>query len=153
VKRFASLADFAAAPGGPLGTSGWHELNQSLIDRFADVTEDRQWIHTDPASAAAGPYGATVAHGFLMLSLFPVFLSEIFIITDSDLMVNRRVDNVRFRNPVLAGESVRGTAALRSARVRPKGFYEATLAVDVSSDARPEPVCSADLTVLLSQKR
>lgn len=128
--RVYTVEEFAALPEGLLlGHSSWHEVPQSRIDLFAEVTGDHQWIHTDPAAAAAGPFGTTVAHGFLTLSLLPLLTSEVYDVSGVSAAVNHRVDKVRFRSPVPAGARVRARVVLLSVRPRPQGFTEAVIRV------------------------
>jgi acyl dehydratase len=149
-RRFTAVEEFAEQVGRPLGHSGWHTLDQPLIDRFADVTADRQWIHVDAELAAHGPYGGRVAHGFLTLSLFPMLLAEVFQIDGFGLMINKGVDRVRFHAPVPAGDRVRAKVILMAARPRPKGYWEASLAVTVERACGDAPACVAEMVVLLA---
>ncbi len=149
-RRFTGVEEFAEQVGHPLGHSAWHTVDQALIDRFADVTADRQWIHVDAELAAGGPYGQRVAHGFLTLSLFPMLLAEVFQIDGIELMINKCVDRVRFHSPVPAGDRVRAVVALMAARPRPKGFWEASLTVTVEHAGGDAPVCVAEIVVLLA---
>ncbi|MGC9667618.1 MaoC family dehydratase [Planosporangium sp. 12N6] len=95
-----------------LGVSDWLEVTQARIDGFAEVTEDRQWIHADPVKAAEGPYGATVAHGYLTLSLIPVLGGKIFRVDGLRMAINYGVNKVRFPQPVTAGSRIRAVATL-----------------------------------------
>ena len=124
MRRFATLADFAAASGEHLGYSAWREVTQQQVDMFADVTGDRQWIDTDPACAAAGPFGATIAHGYLTLALVTVFISEIFRIDDLTMGINIGLNRVRFPAPVTVGSRVRGGAQLISLKPSPAGTLD-----------------------------
>jgi acyl dehydratase len=149
MRTFADPEALAGAAGTTLGASEWHLLDQPTIDRFADVTLDHQWIHTDPIRAAVGPYGSPVAHGFLTLSLLPALLGEIFHVSGVRVIVNRGVNRLRFQQPVRAGQRIRAVADLVSARRRPRGFWEAVLSVVVELED-DEPACVTELVWLLA---
>ena len=102
-----------------LGTSEWHTIDQAAIDMFAEATGDHQWIHVDAERAAAGPFGTTIAHGFLTLSLLPVLAGQTYEIRDRGMTINVGTDKVRFLSPVPVDSRVRGSATLVS--VEPKG--------------------------------
>lgn len=101
--------------GQEIGTSGWFEVTQEMIDGFADVTGDHQWIHTDPERAASGPFGTTIAHGYLTLSLLVPLLEGILTIENRTSSINYGLDKVRFPAPVPSGSRVRMTATLAEA--------------------------------------
>ncbi len=107
-----SYDEFAALKGQEIGTSQWLPVPQEMINRFADATLDHQWIHVDEARAAAGPYGRTIAHGYLTLSLLPYLWGEIIEVNNLKMMVNYGMDKMRFAQPVLSGERVRLVATL-----------------------------------------
>lgn len=107
--------DFYALVGEEIGTSGWFEVTQDVIDGFADVTGDHQWIHVDPERAASGPFGTTIAHGYLTLSLLVPLLEEVLIIENRSSSINYGLDKVRFPAPVPSGSRVRMTATLAEA--------------------------------------
>lgn len=107
-----TLEELAQAGERELGSSQWHTVDQRMIDAFAEATGDRQWIHVDPKRAAESPFGATVAHGYLTLSLLPMLLSEILHITDARAGINYGIDRLRFTAPVRAGSRVRLKARL-----------------------------------------
>ncbi|GDY33392.1 MaoC family dehydratase [Gandjariella thermophila] len=137
--------------GQHLGYSAWHEITQRQVDLFADATWDHQWIHVDPERAAEGPYGGTIAHGFLTISLAPALLSEIWQVTGVDLAVNQGLSELRFRNPVAVGARLRLGAELVSARPRPRDFLEAVirLTFDASLAEQRQRTAVANLVVLL----
>ena len=101
-----------------LGASEWLSIGQERVDRFADVTEDHQWIHIDREKAEKGPFGTTIAHGYLVLSLLPRLFAEVFEITNASMMVNYGLDKVRFIQPVAAAGEVRLRARLVSSTPR-----------------------------------
>ena len=110
--------DGAQAQDVDLGASDWLAIGQERVDAFADATEDHQWIHVDPEKAKKGPFGTTIAHGYLVLSLLPRLFAEIFEIIDASMMVNYGLDKVRFIQPVAADAEVRLAARLVSSTPR-----------------------------------
>ncbi len=107
-----SPADIYALAGQELGTSSWLDVSQDRIDGFAELTGDHQWIHTDPVRAASGPFGTTVAHGYLTLSLLVPMLEEIMVVQNRTLSINYGLDRVRFPAAVPSGSRMRMTATL-----------------------------------------
>lgn len=105
-------SDLSSLLGKDLGYTDWFEVTQERIDTFADATGDHQWIHTDPARAADGPFGATIAHGFLTLSLFIPLWVELLDVQGVETKVNYGLDKVRFVSPVPAGSRIRLTATI-----------------------------------------
>lgn len=138
-----ALADLA---GRELGPTSWLEVTQERIDAFASATGDPQWIHTDPARAAEGPFGTTIAHGFLTLSLCVPMLYEL-LPPSGRLVVNYGVNRVRFPAPVPAGSRVRGRFRVLSVEEAPRG-ERATIEAVVECDRKAKPVCVAELVVL-----
>ena len=114
-----ALSDLPKHLGKDLGESGWITVDQSRIDAFAETTENRQWIHVDRARAESGPFGGTIAHGYLTLSLVSRFLLELLVMPDAGSVVNCGLDRVCFPSPLAAGSRVRGRGEL--ADVRPVG--------------------------------
>lgn len=135
---FRSHAELVAAEGVHLGYSEWLEMTQERIDRFADATDDHQWIHTDPQRAASGPYGATIAHGYLTLSLVNRFLPELLRVEGAQMGVNYGCDRVRFPAPVKCGARIRASGELYSV-VERKGSSQIVVrvTVDIQSEDRP----------------
>jgi acyl dehydratase len=144
MKHFARLADLAALVGQPLADSDWIAVDQHHIDAFAEATEDRQWIHTDPVRAAAGPYGTTIAHGFMTLSLLPVMLASAMAIDDVRMGVNYGLNRVRFPAPVPAGSRVRARLKLLAFETLPDGA-QLTLEATIEREGGGKPVCVAEL--------
>lgn len=135
MKVYDGVTEFANAEGDVLGTSDWLEIEQARIDQFADATGDHQWIHVDPARAAEGPFGATIAHGFLTLSLLPPLLNQLYRVDNVRMAVNYGLDKVRFMAPVPVGSRIRLTARVLS--VTPldgavQATFESTFEVDGS---------------------
>jgi acyl dehydratase len=143
MRRFASLAEFAAAKGEHLGHSPWREVTQQQIDLFAEATGDHQWIHVDPERAADGPFGATIAHGYLTLSLVNAFMPEIFWIEGPKMGVNVGLNKVRFPAPVKVGSRVRGGAELVDLKNSPAGKLS-TVRVTVEIEGEKRPACVAE---------
>jgi len=137
--------------GRHLGHSEWHEITQHQINLFAEATWDHQWIHVDPERAASGPYGGTIAHGFLTISLTPALMAEIWCVEGIDMTVNRGLGEILLRAPVPVGARVRMGAELVETRPRPRGFLEVTfrLAFEGDTGADIRRVASATLTLLL----
>ena len=114
MKIYDGLADFATAEGDVLGASDWMEIDQRRIDQFAEATDDHQWIHVDTDRAANGPFGATIAHGFLTLSLLPPLLNSLYRVDNVAMAVNYGLEKVRFMTPVLVGSKIRANATILS---------------------------------------
>jgi acyl dehydratase len=140
---YQTLAELQDLVGSTLGTSDWQSIDQARIDQFAHVTGDDQWIHVDPVRAAAGPFGATVAHGHLTLSLVPVMVRTAFKISDVRMTVNYGLNRVRFPAPVPVGSRLRGHFKLLSFEAIPGG---AQVVVEVTSEreGHAKPVCVAE---------
>jgi acyl dehydratase len=132
--------------GVELGPTSWIDVPQARIDAFAEATNDPQWIHVDPERATGGPFGGTIAHGFLTLSLCVPMLYELFPPSGATL-VNYGVDRVRFPAPVPSGSRVRGRFVVRSVEGARNG-ERATIDARVECDAVEKPVCVAELVVL-----
>jgi acyl dehydratase len=124
--------------GTDLGTSPWFEIDQGRIDKFADATEDHQWIHVDATRAAEGQFGATIAHGYLVLSLIPALLHELLRFSPLKQALNYGVEKLRFTLPVLVGSRIRVAAQLVSAERRGDLYvYRVRCEVEVQGEARP----------------
>jgi acyl dehydratase len=143
VAVFEHLADLQPRVGETLGTSEWIEVDQRRIDLFADATGDHQWIHVDPVRAAAGPFGTTIAHGFLTLSLLPEMFAGAFAVADTRMGVNSGLNRVRFTAPVPVGSRLRGRFRLLAYEPIAGG---AQLAVEVTieREGADKPVCIAE---------
>ncbi len=141
---FATPKDLLAAVGKPLGASAWLEVTQARIDQFADATGDHQWIHVDPLRAKSGPFGRTIAHGYLTLSLVNAFLPEILEVRGISMGVNYGCDKVRFPAPVPVGSRIRGVGALVAAEEVKGGAVQATVRVTVEIEGSERPACVVD---------
>ena len=133
--------------GRELGRTDWREITQDQVNRFADATGDHQWIHTDPDRAAAGPFGTTIAHGYLTLSLTPIVLAEVLTIDQVGAAVNYGANKVRFPAPVPVGAKLRATVTLTAAVEKPAGI-EAVFTLTYEIQGGPRPVCIAEVVVL-----
>ncbi|MEV4546091.1 MaoC family dehydratase [Micromonospora echinaurantiaca] len=143
MRTFASLDELAAAVGETIGPGDWQRIDQSRVDLFADATDDHQWIHVDPQRAAAGPFGGTVAHGYLTLSLLPALAGGLYRMQGVRMGVNYGLNRVRFPAPVRVGSAIRASATI--AEVSPvDGGVQLVAAVTVESDAGGKPVCVAE---------
>jgi acyl dehydratase len=121
-----------------LGTSSWHAITQEQVDLFADATGDHQWIHVDPARAAGGPFGTTVAHGYLTLSMLPMLLSEVVSVSDAVMGVNYGTEKIRFTSPVPVGSRVRVRARLlKTQRRGPSVIWNVGVEVEIEGRERP----------------
>jgi len=140
---FETPDDLLNAVGKHLGTSDWLEITQERIDQFADATGDHQWIHVDPERAKNGPFGATIAHGYLTQSLVNFFLPQIVEVRGISMGVNYGADRVRFPAPVPVGSRVRGSAELLRAEAV-KGGIQAIVRVTVEIEGGERPGCVID---------
>ena len=131
-------AELEAAEDIDLGTSDWETIDQSQIDRFAEATHDHQWIHVDPEMAAQGPFGTTVAHGYLSLSMLPYFVSQVLNVTDARMGINYGTEKVRFTAPVPVGSQVRLKATLRGSERRGEGvLYRLGVEIEIKDAEKP----------------
>jgi acyl dehydratase len=140
--------EIAAAAGEELGVSEWLAITQERIDLFADATGDRQWIHVDPERAADGPFGATVAHGYLTLSMMPFLGAQVYAFAGDVARVNYGLNKVRFVTPVRVGSKVRDRVELLTVEDIDKG-QRATLQHTVEIKGSDKPACVAETVVLL----
>ena len=143
MKSFEHLVDLQPLVGQEVGVSDWISVDQKRIDLFADATGDHQWIHIDPVRAAAGPFGTTVAHGFLTLSLLPEMSASAFEVRDTRMGVNYGLNRVRFPSPVPSGSRLRGRFRLLS-YVPIEGGAQLTVEVTMEREGSTKPVCVAE---------
>jgi acyl dehydratase len=142
MRVFESTAALRDAAGGHLGHSGWHLVDQERVSAFADATGDHQWIHVDPDAAARGPFGTTIAHGYLLLSLIPLLAGEVFTVRGVRMAVNYGLDRVRFPAPVPTGSRVRAGARLESV-VDIDGGVHVVTEVTIEREGGDKPCCVA----------
>lgn len=131
-------------PGAEFGPSSWIEIPQETIDAFAAATGDRQWIHVEPERAAQGPFGSTIAHGYLTLSLLPAMSYEVLPHQDDGMGVNYGLNRVRFPAPVPVGSRVRGSFRVDSVEEAEWG-HQAQLTATVEREGGEKPVCVAEV--------
>jgi acyl dehydratase len=133
-----TLAELEAAEELDLGTSRWETIEQSQVDQFAEATHDHQWIHVDPEMAAQGPFGTTVAHGYLSLSMLPYFVSQVLNVTDVRMGINYGTEKIRFTAPVPVGSQVRLKATLRGSERRGEGvLYRLGVEIEIRDAEKP----------------
>jgi acyl dehydratase len=143
MRTFASLDEFVAAKGEDLGESAWHEISQEQVNAFADATGDHQWIHVDVERSAAGPFGGTIAHGYLTVSLLPIFMTEIFRVEGLTMGINYGLDRVRFPAPVPVGSKIRASATLTDIKQTHLGWL-AHIRITVAVKGQSKAACIAD---------
>ncbi|KZB83163.1 MaoC family dehydratase [Amycolatopsis regifaucium] len=146
---FASADDVRAVLGEEFGPTGWLTVDQARIDAFAEATGDHQWIHTDPELAATGPFGTTIAHGFLTLSLIPHFARELYRLDFGTARINYGLGKVRFPAPVPVGSRLRASATFTELKPGPAGVTVTTRYV-VELDGAAKPACVAETLVVVS---
>ena len=139
--RSVTVAELPGLAGTELGTSDWFDIPQSRIDLFADATDDHQYIHVDPEKAKDSPFGGTIAHGFLTLSLFIPMWTQLLEVTDASTFVNYGLDKVRFTSPVPAGSKVRLRATLATV-TEVSGGYQLHVdgTIEIEGQERPAVV-------------
>jgi acyl dehydratase len=145
VTRVADPAELTESTS--LGVSEWHVVTQEMVDRFADLTGDHQWLHTDARRAGEGPFGAPIAHGFLVLAMTTMLLSEIIRVDGASLVLNQGVGRTRILAPVRVGDRIRARAHVVSARQRPRGYWEGVFGIAVESTGE-DVVLTTELTLL-----
>ena len=148
MRTFTTFDEVAAAAGEELGTSAWVEITQERVDTFADATGDHQWIHVDAERSAEGPFGGTIAKGYLTLSMVPWLGSEVFALDTPGAKLNYGVNKVRFPNPVRVGKRVRAHVAMGEVTDLPAG-KQITLRYTIEIEDEAKPACVAETVVLL----
>jgi acyl dehydratase len=135
------MADLAAADGKTLGPGPWFAIEQPRIDSFAEATGDHQWIHVDVERARTGPFGRTIAHGYLTLAMVPQLLGEILVVTGRSSGVNYGMEKVRFINPVREGDRIRMSGRIAGATPRAGGVqYRLALVIELEGAEKPAMV-------------
>ncbi|MEQ8586991.1 MAG: MaoC family dehydratase [Thalassobaculaceae bacterium] len=146
---FDTVAAFEACIGEEIGVSGWIEMDQARIDLFAEATEDRQWIHIDRVRAEAeSPFGTTIAHGYLTLSMLPRIAAEAFHLKPRTTGINYGLDKVRFIAPVPAGSRIRGRVALEGVERRKPDTIRVRLTVTIEVEGGDKPACIAEAILM-----
>jgi len=148
MRVFTTLDEIGAASGEGLGSSDWVAIDQDRVNTFAEATGDFQWIHVDEERAKAGPFGATIAHGYLTLALIPWLGSQVFSIETPGAKLNYGLNKVRFPNPVLVGQRVRLTVTLGEVVDLPAG-KQVSLRHLIEIEGADKPACVAESIVLL----
>ena len=143
MKSYAHLSDLAALVGQEIGSSNWLLIDQARLNLFADATGDHQWIHVDPERAAAGPFGAPIAHGFLTLSLLPMMFADGFAIDDVRMGVNYGLNRVRFVSPVPVGSRLRAHFKLLKYEAL-DGGAQLTVEATIEIEGSAKPACVAE---------
>lgn len=143
-----TLSELEGTADLDLGVGEWQTVEQKHIDLFADATGDHQWIHVDPEMAKQGPFGTTVAHGYLSLSLLPKLLGEVLTITDARMGVNYGIDKIRFTNPVPSGSRVRVKARLLDAQRKGEGILY-KVGVEIEIENQPKPALVGEVLYLV----
>ena len=147
MRTFESVAELAAAKGEEIGHSEWVTITQQDVNLFAEATGDHQWIHVDPERAAAGPFGGTIAHGFMTLSLLPRLQHQIYTVNNIKLAVNYGLNKVRFPSPVPVGSKVRARSSLVDVEDLGNGAVQATMSTTVEIEGGAKPACVAESIV------
>jgi acyl dehydratase len=146
VKKFSGLDEFVAAQGSQLGPTDWLEVTQERVNLFADATDDHQWIHVDPERAANGPFGGTIAHGLLTLSLLPHFTHQLYTVDNVPMAINYGYNKVRFITPVRVGSKLRARAEIAKVD-QLDGAVQATVTVIVEIEGSDKPAAVAESIV------
>lgn len=140
---FASVPDLAAAQGTSFGPTEWVEIDQQQVDTFADATGDHQWIHVDPDRAVHSPFGGTIAHGYLTLSLLPRLMARLYTVENVRMGINYGLNKVRFPAPVPVGSRVRASCTLTGVR-HGDGFVETVVTSTIEIEGVGKPACVAE---------
>ena len=143
MKKFNGLDEFAAAQGTQLGPTEWLEVDQDRVNLFADATDDHQWIHVDPDRAKDGPFGGTIAHGLLTLSLLPQFTRQLYTVSNIAMAINYGYNKVRFITPVRVGSKIRARAEIANV-AQLEGAVQATVTVTVEIEGSDKPAAVAE---------
>ncbi len=139
------VTDLHTVVGRTLGPSAWTSITQPMVDTFADLTGDHQWIHVDPKRAADGPFGTTIAHGYLTLSLVPVIFGALLDVRGAAMGVNYGLERVRFPAPMRVGDDARGVMTLTALDQLDERGWQAQASVTIESRTSPKPVCVAQI--------
>jgi acyl dehydratase len=143
MRVFSGADELRRSAGTQIGVSSWHVVDQERIDKFAEATGDHQWIHVDPERAATGPFGTTIAHGLLTLSLFPAMTTEVYKVEGTRQAINYGLNKVRFPAPVPVGSNLRGRVTLLSV-ADVEGGLQVTVQATIEREGSAKPVCVAE---------
>ena len=144
MRTLTGIDDLETLVGQHLGTSEWVDITQERIDAFAEATGDHQWIHVDPDRAKDGPFGSTIAHGYLTLSLLPLFYSTVYRVEGVRMGINYGANKVRFLTPVPVGSRLRGSIEVGEVKRVPNGGAQVTWNVTVELEGSDKPACYAE---------
>lgn len=147
-RHFSSLDEFKAAIGEELGPSDWHTVTQDQINLFADATGDHQWIHVDEEKAKDGPFGTTIAHGYLTLSLLPILSAEVYSIDSLTFGLNYGANKIRFPSAVPVNSRIRAWGKLLDIVQTPIG-NQATIQFTIEREGSEKPVCVAEVIYVM----
>ncbi|WP_328529364.1 MaoC family dehydratase [Nocardioides sp. NBC_00368] len=148
MRTFESVEAIEAAVGEDLGTTDWVQIAQERVDRFAELTGDRQWIHVDVERATASSFGSTIAHGYLTLSMLPGFAGELYTIEAGSARLNYGLEKVRFPAPVEVGSKIRATPRIKEVRPVSAGT-QVVVSWTVEAEGAERPVCVAESITLV----
>lgn len=148
MRTFHGIAELEDAVGSHLGYSEWHPIPQQQIDTFAEATGDHQWIHVDPERAAAGPFGTTIAHGFLTLSLLPMLSEQVYSVEGVQAALNYGANKLRFPSPVPVGSRVRAGVELLAVTPISRGYQVATR-VTIEREGGDKPACVVEMLAVV----
>ena len=144
MKTFQTLTELSALVGQEVAVSDWLSITQERIDQFAQATGDRQWIHVDEERARQGPFGSTIAHGLLTLSLIPAFFDSAMCVLETRMGVNYGLNRVRFTAPVPVGSRLRARLTLLSSEPIEQNGFQMVWSVSVEREGAAKPVCVAE---------
>ena len=148
MRVFSTFEEIEAATGEEIGASEWVEITQERVDKFAEATDDFQWIHVDQEKAKEGPFGGTIAHGYLTLSLIPYLSNKVFGVETEGAKLNYGLNKVRFPNPVPVGARVRAVVTVGEIAEIPAG-RQLTMKYVIEIEGQDKPACVAETVVLL----
>ncbi|GAA2096566.1 MULTISPECIES: MaoC family dehydratase [Brevibacterium] len=151
VRTINGIAELEQLVGQELGSSDWFTVDQDRVNLFADATGDHQWIHIDEEKAAAGPFGGTIAHGFLTLSLLPVLGAQVTDVTGMKMKINYGLNKVRFPNPVKVGSKVRDVVTLKEV-VRKSSGVQVVMDHVIEIEGQDRPACIAEAVTLMVEE-
>jgi acyl dehydratase len=147
MRTFESIDELGALKGQTIGHSEWTMVTQEAVNLFADATGDHQWIHVDPERAANGPFGTTIAHGYMTLALLPQLMQQIYRVDGVKMAINYGVNKVRFPAPVPVGSKIRAGSSVVDVADLGEGAHQVTLSTTVAIDGGAKPACVAESIV------
>ncbi|MEB3023809.1 MaoC family dehydratase [[Mycobacterium] crassicus] len=147
MRTFGSIEELGACQGELIGHSDWVTITQEAVNLFADATGDHQWIHVDPERAAAGPFGTTIAHGYMTLAMLPQLMAQISRLDGVKLAINYGLNKVRFPAPVPVGSKIRAETSLVEVADVGGGAHQVTYSTTVAIEGSAKPACVAESVV------